>query len=144
MVENIKDIEKSIDINNKLKNRVRENDRFPLNQIIIKNTNYWPEKNLYNIDVPPKVLLKSHNALMDYFKRENFNIFFEFNTGITIFQGEFDNGKKQMFQFKNQHLMVLLFIDEAGSIMYGNLKKKMEATGLNKQRGVIELGRAVL
>ena len=144
MVENIKDIEKSIDINNKLKNRVRENERFPLNQIIIKNTNYWPEKSLYNIDVPPKVLLKSHNALMDYFKRENSNIFFEFNTGISIFQGEFDNGKKQRFQFKNLHMMTLLFVDEAGRILYGNLKKKLEATGINKQRGVIELARAVL
>ena len=108
-----------------------------MNQIIIKNTNYWPEKSLYNIDVPPKVLLKSHNSLMDYFKRENSNIFFEFNTGISIFQGDFDNGKKQRFQFKNLHMMVLLFIDEAGRILYGNLKKKMEATGINKQRGVI-------
>ena len=42
------------------------------------------------------------------------------------------------------HLLVLLFIDEEKKILYGHLKKKVESTGINKQRGVIELARAVL
>jgi hypothetical protein len=141
-VENIKDIEKSIDTNNRLKNKVK--DLHPLNQIIIKNANYWPERSSYNIENPPRVLLKPYNALMNYFKETNSNIFFEFNTGISIFQGEFDNGKKQRFQFKNLHMLILLYVDEEKRILYGNLKKKIEATGINKQRGIIELSRSVL
>ena len=143
-MENIKDIEKSIDINNKIKSIIKEQNRYPLNQIIIKNANYWPERSAYNIENPPRVLLKSYNSLMDYFKKANTNIFFEFNTGISIFQGEFDTGKKQRFQFKNLHLLILLFVDEEKKILYGHLKKRVESTGINKQRGVIELARAVL
>jgi len=63
LVENIKDIERSIDLNNKLKNKIKEDQRYPLNQIIIKNGNYWPEKSTYSIENPPRALLKSYNTL---------------------------------------------------------------------------------
>lgn len=39
-----------------------------MNQIIIKNGNFWPERSTYAIENPPKILLKPYNALMDYFK----------------------------------------------------------------------------
>lgn len=125
LVENIKDIQKSIDISTKIKDSVKEEVRYPLNQIIIKNANYWPEKSTYNVENPPKILLKPYNALIEYFKRQNTNIFFEFNTGISLFQGQFDNGKKQRFQFKNLHMLVLLYVDEERRILFGNLKKKI-------------------
>jgi hypothetical protein len=54
-----------------------------------------------------------------------------------LFQGDFENKKKQRFQLKNLYLMVILFIEEEGKILYGNLKKKIEASGVNKQIGVI-------
>jgi hypothetical protein len=41
-------------------------------------------------------------------------------------------------------MLVLLYVDEGKKILFGNLKKKIEASGVNKQRGVIELARAVL
>ncbi len=40
--------------------------------------------------------------------------------------------------------MVILFIEEEGKILYGNLKKKIEASGVNKQIGVIQLARTVI
>jgi len=49
LVENIKDIEKSIDINNKMKMRINEEKREPLKQIIIKNAIFWPERSTYTI-----------------------------------------------------------------------------------------------
>lgn len=61
-----------------------------------------------------------------------------------MFKGDFDNGKKQNFQFKNLYLIVLLFVDEEKKIMYGNLKKRIEAVGTNKQKGMIELARVVM
>lgn len=69
LVENIKDIEKSIDTNNKIKGKIKENVLYPLNQIIIKNGSSWPDRSTYNIENPPFLLLKSYNALMDYFKK---------------------------------------------------------------------------
>ncbi len=33
--------------------------------------------------------------------------------------------------------MVLLFIDEEKRMLYGNLKKKIEAVGTNKQKGTV-------
>jgi hypothetical protein len=45
---------------------------------------------------------------------------------------------------KNIYLLILLFVDEEGRTLFGNLKKKMEAVGVNKQKGVIELARAVI
>lgn len=89
-------------------------------------------------------MLKSYNAVWEYFKRKNKNIQFEFNSGVSIFKGEFDNGKKQNFQLKNIYLIILLIIDEQGTILYGNLKKYMEASGLNKQKAQIELARAII
>lgn len=40
--------------------------------------------------------------------------------------------------------MILLYIDEEKKMFFGELKKKIEATGINKQRGMIELSRAVI
>ena len=61
-----------------------------------------------------------------------------------MFQGEFDTGKKQRFQLKNFYLMILLFVEDSKTLLFGNLKKKMEATGINKQKGIIELAKAVI
>lgn len=75
--------------------------------------------------------------ISDYFKNNNTNIQFEFNSGISLFKGDFDNGKKQNFQFKNIYMIVLLFIDEEKKVLFGNLKKKIESVGSNKQKGAI-------
>lgn len=56
---------------------------------------------------------------------------------MSIFKGDYDNGKKQSFQLKNIYLLILLYIDEEKKILYGNLKKKIEAVGVNRQRGHI-------
>lgn len=40
--------------------------------------------------------------------------------------------------------MVLLFIDEEKRMLYGNLKKKIEAVGTNKQKGTVELARVMM
>ena len=40
--------------------------------------------------------------------------------------------------------MVLLYIDEEKKMLFGNLKKKIEAVGTNKQKGVIELARVIM
>lgn len=61
-----------------------------------------------------------------------------------MFQGEFDNGKKQRFQLKNMYLMILLFVEEEKTLLFGNLKKKIESVGVSKQKGVIDLARAVI
>ena len=68
------------------------------------------------------------------------------NLGVSLFKGEFDTGKKQNFYLRNIYMMVLLFIQEEpnGKLLYGNLKKKLEASGMNKQKGQIELARAVI
>lgn len=87
MAENIKDIEKSIDINQKLKNKLDSKKIFPLNQIIIKNANYWPEKSTYNIENPPYLLQQSFNIISEYFRQANTNIQFEFNSGVSLFKG---------------------------------------------------------
>lgn len=63
---------------------------------------------------------------------------------MSLFKADYDNGKKQNFQFKNIYMIVLLFVDEERKMLYGNLKKKMEAVGTNKQKGVIELARVVM
>ena len=41
-------------------------------------------------------------------------------------------------------MMVLLYVDEEKRMLYGNLKKKIEAVGTNKQKGTIELARVVM
>jgi hypothetical protein len=41
-------------------------------------------------------------------------------------------------------MMVLLYVDEEKKLLYGNLKKKIEAVGTNKQKGLIELARVVI
>ena len=89
-------------------------------------------------------LQQSFNVVSEYFKNSNTNIQFEFNTGVSLFKGDFDNGKKQNFQFKNLYLLILLFIDEEKKMLFGNLKKKIEAVGINKQKGMIELARVIM
>ena len=37
------------DLNNKLKSKIPANALFPLNQIIVKNGNFWPEKSAYTV-----------------------------------------------------------------------------------------------
>ena len=68
------------------------------------------------------------------------------NLGVSLFKGEFETGKKQNFFLKNIYMMILLFIQEEpdGKLLYGNLKKRLEASGINKQKGQIELARAVI
>lgn len=41
-------------------------------------------------------------------------------------------------------MIILLFIDEEKKVLFGNLKKKIESVGTNKQKGAIELAKAVL
>lgn len=120
-----------------MKTKISPENIFPLNQLIIKNTNFWPEKSTFNIENPPSFLLKSYKNISNYFSNNNTNIQFEFHSGVSIFKGDYDNGKKQSFQLKNIYLLILLYIDEEKKILYGNLKKKIEAVGVNRQRGHI-------
>jgi hypothetical protein len=117
---------------------------FPLNQLIVKNANNWPERNTYNVENPPSQILRCYNAVSDYFKRDNTNIQFEFNSGVSFFRGDYDNGKKQNFQFKNIYMLILLYIDEGKKVFYGDLKKKIESVGTNRQRGQIDFAKAVI
>ena len=41
-------------------------------------------------------------------------------------------------------MMILLFIDEEKKLDFGTLKKKIESTGTNKAKGVIELAQALI
>jgi len=41
-------------------------------------------------------------------------------------------------------MMIILYVDEEKRILFGNLKKKLEASGVNKNMGLIELARAVI
>lgn len=61
-----------------------------------------------------------------------------------MLKGEFDNGKKQHFQFKSIYLIVLLAVDQEKKIIYSNLKRRMEAVGSNKPKGAIELAKVVV
>ena len=45
---------------------------------------------------------------------------------------------------KNLYMMILLFVEEEKRILFGNLKKKLEASGANKNASIIELARAVI
>jgi hypothetical protein len=137
LVENIKDIEKSIDIHHKMEMKIKEELREPLKQIIIKNAIFWPERTTYTVENPPRQLLKPFNVALEYFKKENTNILFEFNSGVSLFQGDYLTGKKQRFMFKNLYMMILLFVEEEKRILFGNLKKKLEASGVNKNTGII-------
>ena len=59
LLQNIKDIEKSVDHTKKLKEKLGPQIHI-LNQIVVKNNTFWPEKNTYDIS-PPTVLLKVAN-----------------------------------------------------------------------------------
>ncbi len=76
LAENIKDIQTSLDTNNKMRVSIREQLRDPLKQVIIKNAIFWPERSSYIIENPPRQLLRSYNAVMDYFKLGGKNILF--------------------------------------------------------------------
>lgn len=56
LLQNIKDVEKSLDHTKKMKDILGAKVHL-LNQIIVKNNTFWPEKNTYDIS-PPTVLLK--------------------------------------------------------------------------------------
>lgn len=67
LLQNIKDIEKSVDHTKKIKDRLGSTIHI-LNQIIVKNNTFWPQKNTYDI-TPPTVLLKVANEVEAYFSK---------------------------------------------------------------------------
>lgn len=146
LAENIKDIEKSLELNSKLKEKLTADKIAPLNQIIIKTAVYWVEKSTYTVATPPLALMRPSQVIEEYFHKQNNNIQFEFNNGVSTFKGDFAKNKRQNFQLKNIYLLILLFIDEAErkTLLFGNLKKKIEAVGGGKQRCQIELARNVI
>jgi len=40
--------------------------------------------------------------------------------------------------------LILLYLDEAGKLYYGDIKKRIEAVGVNRQKGQIELAKAII
>ena len=56
LLQNIKDVEKSLDHTKKMKDKLGPKVHL-LNQIIVKNNTFWPEKNTYDI-TPPTVLFR--------------------------------------------------------------------------------------
>jgi hypothetical protein len=61
LLQNIKDIEKSVDHTKKMKEKLGTQIHI-LNQIIVKNNTFWPEKNTYDI-APPNAFLKVANEV---------------------------------------------------------------------------------
>ena len=59
-----------------MKTKISSESIYPLNQLIIKNSNFWPEKSTFNIENPPNFLLKSFNNISNYFVQSNTNIQF--------------------------------------------------------------------
>ena len=81
-----------------------------MNQIIVKNNTFWPEKNTYDI-TPPTAFLKVANEVEAYFSKTS-NIQFEYNNGVSLFRGDFKSKvQKQNFHLKNIYLMILFTLD---------------------------------
>ncbi len=41
-------------------------------------------------------------------------------------------------------MLILLYVEESKKLLFGELKKKIESVGVNKQKSIIELTRAVI
>lgn len=144
LLQNIKDIEKSVDHTKKMKEKLGTQIHI-LNQIIVKNNTFWPEKNTYDIS-PPSALLKVATEVENYFSKTS-NIQFEYNNGVSLFRGEFKSKvPKQNFHLKNIYLVILFILDETDGkkMLYGDLKSKIKSYGSKKEKGNLELARNVI
>ena len=109
LLQNIRDIQKSADHTKKLKEKLGSQIHI-LNQIIVKNNTFWPDKNTYDI-TPPTVFFKVANQVETYFSKTS-NIQFQFNNGVSLFRGEFKSKTpKQNFYLKNIYIMILFILD---------------------------------
>lgn len=139
----LKDITKSEEMTNKLKQSEIGKKFHFLNQIIIKNNTFWNESTFFDIE-PPNVLRKCISETINYIEK-NANIQFELFNGVSTVRSTMNKGK-YTFQIKNIYIVILLHIDERPNkkMYYGDIIDKIKPTGRMKEKAYLELSRYLI